>query len=125
ACGTRSPMLRGLLPVWVAVPWLAIAILQLVELPRAVEIGILLMALAPGAPVALRRSLASGADTAFAPNLQISVALLAVVWMPLSIAALDEFYAGHASIAPGEVLRQVFIAQLLPLGLGLALRQSA
>ena len=44
--------------------------------------------------------------------------------MPLSIAALNHVYAGHASIAPWHIARQVFIAQLLPLGLGIALRHA-
>ena len=34
-------------------------------------------------------------------------------------------YAGQASVAPWDVARQVFVAQLLPLGLGMTLRQVA
>jgi BASS family bile acid:Na+ symporter len=117
-----APMLRGLFSVLVAVPVLALAVTRAFDLPRTTEIGIVLMAISPGAPVALRRSLAAGAHAAFAPGLQISVALLAVVSMPLSIAALNEVYAGHARIEPADLMRQVFIAQLLPLGLGIALR---
>jgi BASS family bile acid:Na+ symporter len=117
-----APMLRGLFSVLVAVPALALIITRAFDLPRATQIGIVLMAIAPGAPVALRRSLVAGAHAAFAPGLQISVALLAVVSMPLSIAALNEVYAGQARIDPRDVMRQVFIAQLLPLGLGIALR---
>jgi BASS family bile acid:Na+ symporter len=115
-------MLRGLFSVLVAVPVLALAVTRVFDLPRTTEIGIVLMAISPGAPVALRRSLTAGAHAAFAPGLQISVALLAVVSMPLSIAALNEVYAGRAVIDPRDVMRQVFIAQLLPLGLGIALR---
>jgi BASS family bile acid:Na+ symporter len=117
-----APMLRGLFSVLVAVPVLALAVTRAFDLPRTTEIGIVLMAISPGAPVALRRSLAAGAHAAFASGLQISVALLAVVSMPLSIAALNEVYAGHARIEPADLMRQVFIAQLLPLGLGIALR---
>jgi bile acid:Na+ symporter, BASS family len=117
-----SSMLRGLFSVLVAVPVLAVVIARAFDLSRAAEIGIVLMAISPGAPVALRRSLAAGAHAAFAPGLQISVALLAVASMPLWIAALNEFYAGHARIDPRDVMRQVFIAQLLPLGVGIALR---
>ena len=117
-----APMLRGVFSVLVAVPVLALAITRAFDLPRAAQIGIVLMAISPGAPVALRRSLAAGAHAAFAPSLQISVALLAAVSMPLSIAALNEVYAGQASIDPRDVMRQVFIAQLLPLGLGISLR---
>ena len=50
------------------------------------------------------------------------MALLAVLAMPLWIAALDEFYAGNASITPWTVAKQVFFAQLLPLALGMIVR---
>lgn len=120
---TPRPMLRALFAVLVVVPVLALAVTRLCDLPRWAEIGIVLMAISPGAPVALRRSLAAGGLPAFASCLQISVALLAVVSVPLSIAALNDVYAGHASIDPRDVMAQVFVAQLLPLGLGGALRQ--
>jgi BASS family bile acid:Na+ symporter len=118
-------MVRGLFSVLIAVPALALVVTRLLDLPRAAAIGVVLMAISPGAPVALRRSLGAGGHRAFAPSLQISVALLAVFSMPLSIAALNHLYAGHASVAPWDVARQVFVAQLLPLGLGIALRQAA
>ena len=79
-------MLRALFSVLVAVPVLALAMTRAFDLSRAAEIGIVLMAISPGAPVALRRSAAAGAHAAFAPGLQICVALLAVVSMPLWIA---------------------------------------
>jgi len=121
---TPAPMLRALFAVLIVVPALALAVTRMLDLPRWAEIGVVLMAISPGAPVALRRSLAAGGLPAFASCLQISVALLAVVSMPLSIAALNEVYSGHASIEPWDVMRQVFIAQLLPLGLGSGLRQA-
>jgi BASS family bile acid:Na+ symporter len=116
-------MSRGLFSVLVAVPAVALLVTRFLNLPRFVEIGLVLMAISPGAPVALRRSLGAGGHRAFAPSLQICVALLAVVSMPLSIAALNEFYAGHASVAPWSVAKQVFVAQLLPLALGMTLRK--
>jgi len=117
-----GPMLRGLFAVLIAVPAVALAITRVLDLPRLVEVGIVLMSISPGAPVALRRSLGAGGHHAFAPSLQISSVMLAVVSMPLSIAALNHLYATHADIAPWDVARQVFVAQLLPLGLGSALR---
>ena len=44
--------------------------------------------------------------------------------VPLSIAALDCVYAGSASITPWAVAKQVSVAQLLPLGLGIAVRRA-
>jgi bile acid:Na+ symporter, BASS family len=116
-------MLKGLFSVLVVVPAVALLVTRMFELARPVEIGIVLMAISPGAPVALRRSLNAGGDRAFAPALQIAVAILAVVSMPLWIAALDEVYGASASIDPRHLARQVFIAQLLPLGLGMLIRQ--
>jgi BASS family bile acid:Na+ symporter len=113
---------RALFSVLIAVPAIALVLTRALELPRAAQIGIVLMSISPGAPVALRRSLGAGGHEAFAPSLQISVVMLAVFSMPLSIAALNHVYAGHASVTPWSVARQVFIAQLLPLGLGIALR---
>ena len=59
-----------------AIAWI---IARALDLPRAVEIGIMLMAISPGAPVALRRSLDAGGHRSFAPALQIAVAILAEV----------------------------------------------
>jgi len=115
---------RALFCVLIAVPALAVLVARTFELARPVQIGIVLMAISPGAPVALRRSLAAGGHRSFAPALQILLAFLAVASMPLSITLLNEVYAGRASIAPGDVAKQVFIAQLLPLGFGIALRNT-
>jgi len=116
-------LLKGLFAVLVAVPAMAVIVTDAFGLPRAAMVGIVLMALSPGAPVALRRSLAAGGEASFAPVLQISVAALAIVSMPLSIAALNEYYAGQAVISPRELARQVFFAQFLPLGLGVLARR--
>jgi BASS family bile acid:Na+ symporter len=120
----RGLVAKGVFSVLIAVPALALLVTRVFDFPRPVEIGIVLMAISPGAPVALRRSLDAGGHRSFAPALQILVAILAVVSMPLSIAALNEFYAGNASIAPEQLVRQVFIAQLLPLGLGMLARRA-
>jgi BASS family bile acid:Na+ symporter len=119
----RSLIARALFAVLVAVPAIALAVTRAFDLPRAVSIGVVLMSIAPGAPVALRRSLDAGGHRSFAPALQITLALLAVVSMPLSVSVLNEVYAGRASLEPWPVAKQVFVAQLLPLGIGMALRR--
>jgi len=115
---------KSLFSVLIAVPVVALAVARAFDLSRPVEIGIVLMAISPGAPVALRRSIDAGGHHSFAPALQILVAVLAVVSMPLSISLLNEMYAGHATIEPGQLARQVFTAQLLPLGLGILIRYA-
>jgi len=117
-----SLMLRGIFCSVVAVPVAVIAVARAFDLPRYAEVGMVLMAICPGAPVAVRRALGAGGEPTFALTLQVSVAILAVITVPLSVAALDEVYAGSASVAPGHLAQQVFVGQLLPLGLGMAAR---
>jgi BASS family bile acid:Na+ symporter len=124
--GERPALLaKGLFAVLIAVPALAWLVARALDLPHAAEIGIVLMAISPGAPVALRHSLGAGGHRSFAFALQIAVAALAVVSMPLSIAAFDEYYGGTATIEPQLLARQVFVAQLLPLSLGMLVRRLA
>jgi BASS family bile acid:Na+ symporter len=111
-------MLKALFAVLVAVPAIAFLVARLLDLPRAAEAGLMVMAISPGAPVALQRSLGAGGHRSFAPGLQITVALTAVLSMPVSIAALDQVYSASASVDPWLLMKQVFTAQLLPLGLG-------
>lgn len=120
----RSPglMLRAMFASVVAVPVLVTAIARGLDLPRAAQVGMVLMAICPGAPVAVRRALGAGADASFAIALQVSLALVAVVTVPAWLAVLDEVYAGTASVAPHQLAGQVFLGQLLPLGLGFAAR---
>lgn len=113
---------RALFSVLVAMPALAWLVARALDLPRPAEVGIMLMAIAPGAPVALRRSLRAGGHRSFAPALQIALALLAAVSMPVSIAAFNEYYGGTAIIDPRHLAWQVFVAQLLPLGLAMLMR---
>ena len=120
-----GPLLRGLFCVLIAVPAMALIIVRSLELAIAVQAGILLMAIAPGAPVALRRSVAASGYGAFAPALQISVALLAALAIPLWIAGLNEIYGARITVEPLDVMQQVLVAQLVPLGLGIGCRGLA
>ncbi|MFO1414468.1 MAG: hypothetical protein U1F10_11320 [Burkholderiales bacterium] len=118
-------MAKATFAVLVGVPAGAWLVVRFLDLPRPAEIGIMLMAIAPGAPVALRRSLGAGGHRSFAPALQIAIVTLAVVTMPLYIAGLDEYYATTATIDPGRLARQVLMAQLAPLGTGMLVTKLA
>ena len=120
----RQPalLLKGLFAVLIAVPALGLVVVRCFDLPHPVEVGIMLMAISPGAPVVLRRTLMAGGDKSLATVLQIAVAGLAVVFMPLWIVGLDEVYQSSATIDPQHLGRQVVMLQVLPLCLGMLVR---
>jgi len=121
---TPLPLLRGALSALVVVPLLALAVVTVVDMPHSARVGIMMMAISPGAPIALRRSLEAGAHDAFSACMQIVVATLAAVTIPLSIEFLDVIYFGNARADPLQIARQVFLAQLLPLAAGVGLRKA-
>ena len=116
----RSPslLIRGLISVLVIVPAIGFATTFAFDLSLPEQVGVVLMAIAPGAPLALRRALASGGHAGFAPALQIALAILAVPALPLWVAVGNWILGTHGIIDAAAVGRQVILAQLLPLALG-------
>ncbi len=108
--------------VVVPVPALAVLAVKAFALTGPVAAGIVLMAISPGAPVALRRALDAGGNRAFAPALHLAIVLLAVLTVPASVAILDWIFAVDFTVTPFHIGRQVFLAQLFPMALGAALR---
>src|SRR5512134_2932288 len=123
AARQRSGVLAmALFAVLVPVPLLAVLLVTLADIRGVVAAGILLMAISPGAPIAIRRAIDAGGEPAFAPALHLVIVALAVVTVPVSLAVLSAVFHKEFAISPLDVARQVFFAQLLPLGLGASLR---
>jgi BASS family bile acid:Na+ symporter len=118
----RVLLVAAVFAVLVPVPAVAVVLIKLSGLTGPVAAGIVLMAISPGAPVALRRALDAGGDRAFAPALHLAIVLLAVVTVPVTVAILDRIFAKDFAISPLRIGRQVFFAQLLPMILGAVLR---
>jgi BASS family bile acid:Na+ symporter len=110
--------------VVVPVPALAVLAVKAFALKGPVAAGIVLMAISPGAPVALRRALEAGGNREFAPALHLAIVMLAVLTVPASVAILDWIFAADFTVTPFHIGRQVFFAQLLPLALGALLRAA-
>jgi BASS family bile acid:Na+ symporter len=110
--------------VVVPVPALAVLVLKVFVLKGPIAVGIVLMAISPGAPVALRRALDAGGDPAFAPALHLAIVMLAVLTVPATVVILDWIFAADFTVTPFHIGRQVFFAQLLPMALGAALRAA-
>jgi BASS family bile acid:Na+ symporter len=117
-------VVRSLLAVVVAVPLTVVLALSLLELPQAVGISLIALAAAPGAPLTTRRSGMAGGEFPFTAGLQVTLGLLAVLVAPLLLAIFKANFSSDPLVAePLEIARQVAIVQLLPIGVGLAIRR--
>jgi predicted Na+-dependent transporter len=118
----RGALAMALFAALIPVPMSAVLLVKLAGIQGVVAAGILLMAISPGAPIAVRRAIEAGGHAAFAAPLHLAIVVLAVVTVPASVAILDAIYEKDFAVSPLDVARQVFFAQLLPLGLGATLR---
>jgi bile acid:Na+ symporter, BASS family len=123
----RSPslLIRGLASVLLIVPMIGIVASFACGLNVAEKVGVALIVMAPGAPLALRRALGSGADPGFATTLQIVTALLTAVVLPLWVVIGNAILDTRGIADAGSVARQVCTAQLLPLVLGALAKRVA
>ncbi len=119
----RGLLLRSLLAIDVLLPAVALALALLLPIPKVVKIGLVLLAISPGAPVVPMRSVGLGGDAAFTYNLQVVLALSTIVTLPVTLALLGRAFGFPWHVEMIAVSRTVLFGQLLPLGLGLGLRR--
>src|SRR4029453_7406921 len=91
----RQPglLLRSLVAMDVVVPLAAILLALAMRPGRAAAIGILAMAISPGAPLAPGKQLKLGGRLPYVYSLLLTVALLSLITIPLSLAALGRVFA--------------------------------
>ena len=116
---------RGVLANFVVVPILVC--LSLIWLPLApeVKLGILLMAAAPVAPMVPPFVDMARGDVAYSVGLMIIVALLSVVLTPLILGLGIPESVGTVELDPLEIVKTLLVAQLIPIGLGIAIRSRS
>ncbi|MEE4119522.1 MAG: hypothetical protein V2I65_10940 [Paracoccaceae bacterium] len=117
--GQPGLVLRSLVSVLVVVPLAALVLIATLPVPPEVALGLVLLAAAPGAPLTTRRSQMAGADEGYVSALQLTLAALAVIFMPSAIAAFDTVLAPSVPVpAPGKIAGQIAAVTVLPLMLG-------
>lgn len=119
--------LRVLLGSCLLVPVAGLLLLQVPwswELSRPARHAIALMAVCPSAPLALRKAVVSGGDRQLAALLQVSAAVAAILTIPLLAVVFRQTFDQEGwLIRPMDVALQVGKVQVLPLLLGVLLRQ--
>lgn len=118
-------LLRALLSVVVVFPALVYLLLKLFPLPPQIATGLTVLAASPGAPLTYKRSLMAGGHPTFTASLQLTLALLAIVVTPLTLALFAVSFplaGGMERLSAVDVARQVSLVQFLPIGIGLLLQ---
>lgn len=120
-----STLLKAVVAVNVIVPAVAVIVALVFPLEPAVRAGMLLMAIAPLAPLVPGKALGVGDDRAVILRLYVLLMLLAIVLIPLTVSILDWLFGAEAVAPIGVISKVILISVLLPIALGLALAALA
>ncbi len=117
--GQRPLMAKSLLVNLVLVPLLAFAFVLVVPMETGHVVGLLLIAMAPGAPFGPKLAEISQSDVAFASGLMAVLGIVSVVTIPITVALL---IPGDVAADPVDIAQIVVVTQLIPLIGGLVVK---
>jgi len=100
---------------FVAVPFLAWGIQQVMDLDQNIYIGLLLLATAAGAPFLPKLAQTAKGNQAFAVGLMVLLMVITVVYMPLVL----PLFLSDVTIDAWAIAKSLIFVMLVPLGIGL------
>jgi BASS family bile acid:Na+ symporter len=115
-------MLRSLAVVLFLVPLAVVVILILLKPSPAVTIGLSILAACPAAPLMLIKIPGKGGSLAYMAVLHLSLALLALLTVPLTLDLFSRVLGFHAEVGVLAVARVAGMTILLPVCLGIVVR---
>jgi BASS family bile acid:Na+ symporter len=113
---------RSLFAVFVAMPILVVALVRMFDLPPAVQIVLVALAISPIPPILPRRETAAGGDVSYGLGLMAILSLVSIVAIPLVLEILARVFGRDFAMAPGTIAAIVVKSTLAPLVAGMAVR---
>lgn len=112
-------LLRALLAMFVVMPLLAVLLDRTFDLRPEVEIAIVALAISPIPPLLPLKESKAGADTSYGLGLMVSMAVLAIVLVPLASELLGLAFGHRFAAAPATIARIILLMVVLPLAAGI------
>jgi BASS family bile acid:Na+ symporter len=116
----------GLISQLIILPIIGFVIAKVVPMPPAIAVGLMILALCPGGPSSNLITYLAKGDVALSVTLTALSSMITVFTIPtFANLALQHFIGQTAAIALpiGSTMLQIFLITLLPIGLGMYLRQ--
>jgi bile acid:Na+ symporter, BASS family len=117
-----AQLARSLLAMNVIMPVVAASLAAAFDLYPAVKIALLALAVSPLPPILPRKQLGAGGREAYTIGLLVAAAVLAIVFMPVTLYLLGRAFGIAAHMPVEAVLWRVSITVLAPLAAGILVR---
>jgi BASS family bile acid:Na+ symporter len=123
----RQPglLIRSLLSMLVLAPLLAVALAKGLDLPRAVKIAVVMMAVSPVPPFLPRKAIRAGGSQAYVISLLAMSAIVSIITAPLTLSVLDDLFGLSMNIPHIDVAKPLLVSVLIPLVAGLIFARIA
>jgi BASS family bile acid:Na+ symporter len=112
-------LVRALIANFVLVPLLTFALCRLLSLERPLEIGLLLVSTAAGAPFLIKLTQMAGGDVGLSASLLLVLVPATVVYMPLVVPVIEP----QARVGAAAIALPLGLTLILPLCVGLGVRR--
>ena len=121
--GHPGLLLRSLVAMNVLMPLVAAGLVVAFNLPSAVKVALIALAISPVPPILPKKQLKAGGDESYAIGLLVAIAVLSVIIVPASVSWFASIFDRSAEISPLAVGKAVLASVLAPLALGIVVHE--
>jgi BASS family bile acid:Na+ symporter len=118
-------LVRSLLAVFVIMPAVAVALAYFFHFRPTVEVALIALAISPVPPLLPTKQAKAGGDASYGIGLMATLAVLAIVLVPLAADVIGRFAERPITASPASIAPVVIKALLVPLVAGIALHRFA
>lgn len=112
--GNAHAVIRAVLANFVLVPAFVSLVVQILPLNRSLQIGLLLIGTAAGAPFLIKYAQAANLDIALSASLLVLLLIATMFYMPIVVPLI----LPHANVSAAAIARPLLVTMLMPLVVG-------
>ena len=116
-------LLRSVVAINVVMPIVAAAMAWIFDLPEAVEMSLVALAVSPVPPVLPRKQVKAHGEPSYAIGLLVGAALVAILFVPVAVELVGLVFQLPVQMSPWPVAKLVFATALAPLLAGVIVRR--
>ncbi len=116
-------LLRSVVAINVVMPIVAAATAWIFDLPEAVEMSLVALAVSPVPPVLPKKQVKAHGEPSYAIGLLVGAALVAILFVPVAVELVGLVFQLPVQMSPWPVAKLVFATALAPLLAGVIVRR--
>jgi BASS family bile acid:Na+ symporter len=121
----RGELVRALLAMNVLMPLFALALISVFDFTPAVRIALVALSVSPIPPPVPAKEVKSGGSASYAMGLQVAIGTLAIIFVPLALAAIGQIRGAALQTNVPRVVIVVLVSILIPIGAGIFVHTRA